>query len=131
MTKRFFIAIFLLAAAATTYAAEDAHTIFKRMWDADQLHKGMNLIQTYPNGQKLWADLKADNGYAIVNWVVTDAAGKQIPSVVFNKRGQRESRILNEIDKCTVCDPDGKNCKVADCPMRVPCCSNHHWCCIH
>ncbi len=132
--KRCFVALLLFAAAAVAHAVtppdEDAGKIFRRLWDANQIHKGLNLILTYPNGQKLWADVKAENGYAILNWVLTDAAGKTIPTVIFGKNGQRQMRILSEVDKCKICDPDGKNCKIGDCPRRVPCCPNRHWCCI-
>src|SRR5437764_15250820 len=97
--KRCFVALLLFAAAAVAHAVtpanEDAGKIFQRLWDANQIHSGLNLILTYPNRQKLWADVKAENGYAVLNWVRTDAAGKTIPTVIIGKNGQRQTRILS------------------------------------
>jgi len=128
--KRFLVAFFLIAAASLAYATDDATTIFKRLWAADQLHRGLNLILTYPNGQKLWADAKAENGYATINFVVTDGAGRRIPTVILDRSGRPRLAAVSEVDTCRICDPNGKNCHDGPCPIHVPCCPNHHWCCI-
>ena len=120
--------------------SDDAPAVFQRMCNAGQLKKGMNLILTYRNGHKLWANLKAEgNGHASVEWIISNAAGKTIPSVlVKSNSGPRAAEYPGKCYRC-VKSPSGpasddSNCHEIPCPVHVPCCNNNGhdlWCCIH
>lgn len=130
--KRVLVAFLLVATASIVHAATpDPAKTFQHLWDTNAIHKGLNLIVTYPNGHKLFADVKSESGNAIVNWVLTDGAGKTIPTVILDRNGKPRMAAMSEEGDCRICDPDGKNCKPGPCPKRVPCCrGNCHFCCL-
>jgi hypothetical protein len=136
--KRILVVAFLLFASASLVMAGDltivingdARPTFQKMMSADELKSGMNLISTV-DGRKIWANLKNQGGDALVNWVVTDMAGTPLPSSLV--RIQTTGGVQHSEERCLECVemPNGtRQCHEVPCPIRVPCCSNHHRCCI-
>lgn len=134
--KRILVAFLLFASASLLQAADltitiygDARPTFQKMLNGDELKSGMNLIST-AEGQKVWANLKNQGGDAVVDWVVTDMAGRTLPSSVIRIH---TAGTLHSEERCLQCIemPNGSRiCHEIPCPIRVPCCSNHHRCCI-
>ena len=144
--KRFFVALSLLTCVSLLRAADlnihvvgDARPAFEKLMVSDQLKKGMNLVLTTPNGQKIWANMKSDgNGNATFDWVITDMADRVVPSLLIRiasaSAGPRFADYPGECYECSK-SPDGPasgdpNCHKVPCPVHVPCCKNNHWCCI-
>ena len=137
--KRLLIAVLLFVSASMAQAADmtlrivgDEREQFKTMWNADRLKNGMNLFATDPTGLKLFADLKGQGGFATFDWVFTDAAGRALPSSLVKIENVTTGTPRSE-ELCLQCTepPHGPRvCHEVPCPIRVPCCPNHHACCI-
>ena len=137
--KPLFLLVVLLTAVPLAQAADvtlrivgDARPQFKTMMSADQLKNGMNLLSTDPTGVKLWANLKSQGGFIAVDWAMTDLSGKALESSLVRIESASSGSPRSE-ERCLECT-EPKNgprvCHEVPCPVRVPCCPNHHFCCI-
>jgi hypothetical protein len=136
MKKLVLVASLLLATASLLPAGDltivingDARPTFQRMMNADELKSGMNLIST-ADGRKVWANLKNQGGDAVVDWVVTDMAGATLPSSMVRIHTVGTQRSEERCLQCVELPNGTRQCHEVPCPIRVPCCSNHHRCCI-
>jgi hypothetical protein len=134
--KRILIAFLLFVSASLLSAADltivingDARPTFQRMLTADELKSGMNLIAT-ANGRKVWANLKNQGGDALVDWVITDMSGATVASSLVRIQTVGTQRSEERCLQCVEMPNGSRQCHEVPCPIRVPCCSNHHRCCI-
>ena len=137
--KRFVLGILLFASASLLCAADmtiiiqgDARGAFQRLWAADQVKEGLNLVET-AGGRKLWANVKGGGGFATYDWVFTDMSGRTLASSLIRIQTMPTGGTPRSEERCLECveNPNGtRTCHEVPCPVRVPCCSNHHWCCI-
>jgi hypothetical protein len=136
MKPLFLFAILLLATVPVARAGEtiilriraDAKQKFHAMMDKNQLREGMNLIVTEASGNKVWANLKKEGQFAVVDWVITDRAGKRLETTMVNI--QFVSPRSEE--KWQVCPKGPDDCHDVPCVPKFPCCQKDHkmWCCI-
>jgi hypothetical protein len=134
--KRILVAFLLFVSASLLSAADltivingDARPTFQRMLTADELKSGMNLIAT-ANGRKVWANLKNQGGDALVDWVITDMSGATVASSLVRIQTAGTPRSEERCLQCVEMPNGSRQCHEVPCPIRVPCCSNHHHCCI-
>ena len=130
--KRVAIALFLLMAVSMLQAGDmtlrivgDARPRFQTMMKADELRNGMNLVQT-DQGIKLWANLKKHGAFSDVEWVMTDAAGKTLPSsfVTIEGSGPHYADYPGQCYRCTEPTTGPRVCTPIPCPVHVPCCQD-------
>ena len=77
--------------------------------------EGLNLIHTTPKGIKISANVQ------IVNWVVTDPEGREIPTTLLELSMRQPGQSAARVIRCWHCykNPDGSfDCFEIPCPFR-------------